>query len=421
MKTNITATATNETGQASKAATSPGAAGLMRSYVLIGTLMFIALELLLLGLSKADPKTLGFDPVKSPNMSWVWWNVRDFRQLKQAPDIVLLGSSLMMAPLHGGDAAYLKVGQNVALHHRSILLEDLLKKTFGESYRTFAFALGGEMVSDAYAISATMLKGDRKPQTIIYGIAPRDFMDHALPSPASTEIFKYMDRVGDLSAIEKDSYGSFWERAEHQLSKLSFIYKHRPDFIYIQQRWAKSLAHKLLGYGDLEKDNAPLHIRKQAFLELPENHGPASLFVDAPGEAPEPFDLNLNEYRFRYRKINVKQFNCQLSFLEKLLTFCKKENINIILVNMPLTQDNLALMQPGFYQGYLDKVSALSTAYGASLIDMNDPKLFQNKHFLDSVHLNSRGGQHFFEVMVDKINKDSRAVSITKNSGHPIH
>jgi hypothetical protein len=388
-----------------------------QSYAIIGVALFALLELILSLLYYNAPNSLKFDPVKSANQSWVWWNVHDFRQLTKAPDVVLLGSSLMMAPLHGGDATYLNVGQNVALHHHSVLFEDLLHEKFGKKYQSFAFALGGEMVSDADVISETLLRADRKPNVIIYGIAPRDFMDHALPSAASTEIFKYMNRIGDLSAIEKQSYGSFWERAEHELTKLSFVYKHRPDFLYIQHRWAKELARKL-GYTDLENEHAPLHIRKQAFLELPENHGPASLFVDAPNPGPEPFDLNLDEYRFRYRKINLKQFNSQVSFLERLLKYCQSEHIALILVNMPLTQDNLALMPPGFYSNYMSKVRALGAKYSADLLDLNDPTLFPNIHFRDSVHLNSRGGKYFFEVLVNKLAQDKKASAILEKSGH---
>lgn len=182
---------------------------LAQSFVALGVAFFLLLELSLFSLKAAAPAKLGFDPVKAANKSWVWWNVRDFRQLKSAPDVVLLGSSLMMAPLHGGDAAYLKTGQNVALHHHSVLLEDLLQAKFGRQYKSFAFALGGEMVSDAYVITDTLLRGDRKPGLIVYGIAPRDFMDHALPSAASTEIFKYMSRTGNLSAIAKERYSTF--------------------------------------------------------------------------------------------------------------------------------------------------------------------------------------------------------------------
>ncbi|CAN5258202.1 hypothetical protein BH11CYA1_BH11CYA1_01690 [soil metagenome] len=390
---------------------------LLSSYVVCAALLFVGLEAIAGAINNYSPQTLNLSPYKSANRSWVWWNVRDFSQLTAAPDIVLLGSSLMMAPLHGGDAVHLNFAQNVPLHHKSQLLEDLLKENFNRTYHTFAFALGGEMISDAWAISDTLLKGDRKPKVIIYGVAPRDFMDSALPSPSSTEIYKYMSRIGDLSAVDKEAYANFWQKAENSLGKVSFTYKHRPDFLYVQHRWAKELFRKLLGYKELELVNSPFHVRKQAFSELPEDNGPGSLFVDPPGPTQEAYVANLDEYRHRYRRVDLKLFNTQLSFLERLLALSEKENIRIVLVNMPLTEDNVNLMPPGFYQNYLDKVTALSTTHKALLLNLNDPKIFPQKYFTDSVHLNSRGGEHFFQVLADRLKADPETATIISQAG----
>ena len=51
-----------------------------------------------------------------------------------------MGSSLMMAALHNGDATYLKIPQNVAFHHRSAYLEALLSDKTKSPISTFAFA-----------------------------------------------------------------------------------------------------------------------------------------------------------------------------------------------------------------------------------------------------------------------------------------
>ena len=137
-------------------------------------------------------------------------------------------------------------------HHKSVLLERLLQARFQRPYTTFVFALGGEMASDAYAITTSLLTGPKKPQVIMYGIAPRDFMDHALNSAASTEIFKYMSRLGDLSNVAGQSRGSIWEMGEYYLAQASFIFNHRPDFIYVQHRLANEAVRKFCGYKDMD-------------------------------------------------------------------------------------------------------------------------------------------------------------------------
>ena len=88
---------------------------LNQSFVIWAVLAFILIDGILKTGSNADARFWPITPDQSAHHSWVWWNVHDFQKEKQAPDIVLLGSSLMMAAFHGGDAAALNVPQNVAL------------------------------------------------------------------------------------------------------------------------------------------------------------------------------------------------------------------------------------------------------------------------------------------------------------------
>ena len=382
------------------------------SYVVLAVLMLAAIDFGLKTVSNIDKHAWPVSPYQSDHRSWVWWNVRDFHNLKQAPDVVLMGSSLMMAAFHGADAATLNVPQNVAYHHTCVLFERLLKVRFNRDYKSFVFALGGEMASDAYAITDSLLKGDRQPGVIIYGIAPRDFMDHSLNSAASTEIFKYMSRLGDLSAVARESRGSLWEMSEYYLGQISFIYEHRPDFIYVQHRLANEFARKFCGYRDMELKNSPLQIRKQAFTELPEDNAPNELMICPPSKSDEIFNDNSAEYIYRYSKVNQKQFRGQLQYLERMLKVATQRHIKVILVNMPLTEINVALMPAGFYADYMDKVRTVAQKENAQLLDMNDPKTFPKKYFTDTVHLNVPGGKHFIEVLTERL-KDDPALSAT--------
>jgi hypothetical protein len=84
---------------------------------------------------------------------------------------------------------------------------------------------------------------------------------------------------------------------------------------------------------------------------------------------------------------------------------------------MPLTEDNINLMPPGFYQNYLNKVTALTTSHKALLLNLNDPKIFPQKYFTDSVHLNARGGEHFFQVLADRLKADPETAAIISQAG----
>lgn len=368
------------------------------SYVLFALTALVVLDLA----ARFAWPYLPIDHYNSPNRSWVWWAIKDFRQLKQSPDVVLLGSSLMMNALHGGDSTRYNRPENAAFHHRSYYFEELLKKKYDKPVRTFAFAIGGQMASDAYVLSSRLLTGDRKPKTIIYGIAPRDFMDNTLASPASTETFRYVGRIRDLSDVEWDARKGFWERVEHVFTKTSFLYQKRLDFVYLQNQAMKQVL-TALGQKNMDITKAPFELRGIAFIQLPEDTGPSDLCFTPYDEHQAKYADNLDQYRYRYLPFKPKIYQTQLSYLEKLMKFAHDNDVEMVLVNMPITKDNMDIMPPHFYDIYKRDVLALVAKYDSRIIDLNDQQRFPKKYFEDSVHLNGLGAVNFFDVLTDKI------------------
>lgn len=378
------------------------------SYVLISLTVLILLDV---G-ARVTWQYWPIDHYNSPNRSWVWWAIKDFRE-QPKPDVVLLGSSLMMNALHGSDSTHYNRPENAAFHHRTYYFEELLKQKHGQDVRTFAFAIGGQMASDAYAISSRLLAGEKKPKTIIYGIAPRDFMDNTLASPASTETFRYVGRISDLSDEEWEARKGFWERVEHVLSKVSFLYQKRLDFVYLQNQAMRQVL-TWLGQ-NMEVNRAPFELRGIAFLQLPEDTGPSDLCFTPYDKRQAKYADNLDQYRYRYLPFKPKIYFTQLSYLEKLMKFAHDNGIEMVLVNMPITKDNMDIMPANFYSIYKKDVLALVSKYSSRLIDLNDQQRFPKEYFEDSVHLNGLGAVNFFEVLADKFSNNS-AIAHTKNT-----
>ena len=160
-------------------------------------------------------------------------------------------------------------------------------------------------------------------------------------------------------------------------------------------------------------------IRKQAFLELPEDNGPNEVMICPPSEADKIFMDNSAEYRFRYKNPNNKQFDGQVGYLERMLAETRAKGIKVILINMPLTEINVALMPPGFYANYMKKMEHLTEQYQAQMLDLNDPKLFPKKYFGDTAHLNVPGGKHFMEVLADKVSADKNLAATLQGVSLP--
>jgi len=393
----------------SGATTKPGLLSLLsHSYAVWALCALLCLDLI----CRIGWQSLDFDHYASPNRSMVWWVVDDYRRQKTQPDVVLMGSSLLMHVLHGGDAEYLKLPQNEVYHHKSLMLEDLLRKRTGVKVNSFAFAIAGTMASDAYAICSTLFAQEKKPKAIIYSIAPRDFIDNTLASPASTDTFRMMSQLGGVKDVEWQARNGLWEKVEYVLEQASSLYKHRNYFVHLQHHYVKPIL-RLVGYKQTEEVHTPFALRRLSLLEMSEDIG-SNERIALPGLAAHYTD-NSDEYRRRYQPFKQKEFATQCSYLEKMLSFCDQQGIEVVLVNMPLTADNIKLLTPGAYQLYKQNVTALAKRYHSEFIDMQDTSQFDKSLYCDTAHMTGAGGVKFFKSLADKLTDGSR-LAIGKNS-----
>jgi len=167
-------------------------------------------------------------PDDFPVNTWTSWAIKEFQSRKTAPDVVFLGSSLMLVPLDGVDADFTDKRIDGALHHKSLFFEDKFGKyTGGQKVSTYNFALPGEMPSDAALITKFLLKGQKAPKVLVYGVGPRDFIDNTLPSPAATDPFRYLSRFGDWSDRVSLIVPEWQERLNYELGHLFYPYGNR--------------------------------------------------------------------------------------------------------------------------------------------------------------------------------------------------
>lgn len=302
--------------------------------------------------------------------------INEFESSKAQPTVVLLGSSLMMFPFFAMDAEMDKKAGDIFHHHRSTVLETALKQTGFNKPNVLSLAIFGQMASDAYIYVDRYLRGGKQPQWLVYGIAPRDFSDGDLPSPTATFTFK---RLVGLSNFPRYSalYLPGWQ------DKTEFICSHACYFY--SKRWRLQQ----------EVDKALANVYKKIGLRAVSN--PAeSKDADAGfmlnGNAQERFQNSLREYRRRYRSIADKDLSVQMGFLDKLLKVCQQRGIKVVLLNMPLTKENIELLPPGFYEKFRNQIQAIAATNSSKLVDLGSSDEFTHADFWDSTHLNHFGG-----------------------------
>ena len=120
------------------------------------------------------------------------------------------------------------------------------------------------------------------------------------------------------------------------------------------------------------------------------------------------FEDNSKEYTSRYNPFKEKLFDLQAKYLDQFLILSHLLGIKVVLVNMPLTADNMALIPAGKYQLYLKTVQELVTRSQATFVDFNDGKQFTHEFFNDPVHLNGYGSQRFFEKVGKIVSQDMK-------------
>lgn len=306
----------------------------------------------------------------------VWGTINTYRQLAKAPDVVFLGSSLMLATVTGADISYVEQHKGALFSNRCSAFE----AASGAGCTTFVMATPGQFVSDACLLVEALCNAPRKPKTIIYGIGPRDFMDNLLVSASATQPFRCLQTLNQTPLSALAFCANLEEATSMLLSKSLFLYR---------QREAISAFAGLPCIRDKEKDGSV----RAAF------GFPPGVYLD-----------DTKEYRFRYNPFRPVIFRGQQRAFQRLLAHCRSHNINLIVVEMPLTEQNLALMPPGFYRQYADAVRMACLKFGTSLLDLQrEPH--PTAWFFDSVHLNRLGGWNVITRLARAADKSGHSLA----------
>lgn len=314
--------------------------------------------------------------------------VEQFLNSSQTPQVVLMGSSLVMAPLWSLDASTFTGVVDVYHHHRALFLQQSLERA-GKPTNTFSFALPGAMMSDFYLIAKKLFTNTHIPQLLICGLAPRDFMDDLLTGETRTATFQRLMTLQDLPFLGNFYLTTFQEKTDFLLNHLFYVYGKR-------WRYQDKIVHTLHSiYNHLFPSKTTDSVAQRSQLEqqfmLNQNHKQVWL-------------KSIDEYRARYQHFNHEQFKKQVSFLQRLLALCHERKITIVLVNMPLTRANIELMPKELYRQYLESLNSLALKYKCTLLNLQNDSYLPND-FYDTVHLSASGGRRFVDTLASFIAK----------------
>lgn len=393
---------------------------LSRPFIL-AVILFAAINCLLCNQTKnlqaAD--TIVQEGLANPmSRTFTGWTARAYASQKQAPDIVLFGSSQMGSAVFASDAKTLQQALDFVKHRRGSTLEKHLGQQLQQPLTVFNWALGGSMISDAYLESLCLLNGRLKPKMVIIGVNPRDFIDNSLPNAGSTEQFRYFSRfikaddLGTLAFPNLLDRGNWLMNVKMPLRKIGIDIQHQLA-VQASHNSDKSL---------IDAEKSP--VKKPASGASDFMQGISTTGVDVkpgqwvmPANMPTIFVDNTNEYVHRYRNPNPPGYAAQLQFFNRLLALLKSADIPVVVVGMPSLWPNRVLLPDSFWSQWRQTVAADCRQHGAQFLDWTDSNDFVIDDYLDTVHMNAAGGNKIFRMLSSYIaGNASLAAKLNANS-----
>lgn len=329
---------------------------------------------------------------KKPDSDANCWNsaasveetINSFHALKAKPDVILLGSSLVMFPFWAMDVAENKGIADIFRYHNSEALKKKLKEAGREQKTVYSLAVFGQMASDAYLMTNEYVKGDKTPKVIVYGIAPRDFYDHSLASPMATFSFQKIVNLSNFSSYAGAFLPDFEKKADWLAMHLCYFYGKRWR-LQMETDKAINKVYSTLGIVDPNATKADTTAQGGFMME---------------GSTEDRWNNSVKEYKGRYKEIAEKDHSLQMGFLTRNLKNLRERGVKVVLVNMPLTKRNLDILPSGFYASYQKEIKDVADMPGVKLVDLGNCSDFNDDDYWDTTHLNHVGGRKLLNRVV---------------------
>ncbi|MBX9669018.1 MAG: DUF1574 domain-containing protein [Candidatus Obscuribacterales bacterium] len=339
------------------------------------------------------------------------------------PEVLLLGSSLVLVPsvrcddtFHGRKTRYDRwYYRNVIDEYtKADFFQDALAKASGKQRNVIDLAVAASMMSDQYLILKKYLDSGKTPRLIVCGVAPRDFLDNLRQDPEKTPTYSIL---ADLTCIN-DLMES--KRSKEAIANFAFgyicdAYKNRRDYSTVLTGLAsRTTGHPVDLYQATHEKEKDVDTSTMDLLAEPKEDASVLSAAKPIYEARENRLLDLKEYRRIYLPVNDRVFKLQMGYLEKFLSLAYSKNIPVVLVEMPVTRENLALLPEYVTKRFSNKVKQLSTTYNAKVVTSARDLTFETSDFEDSVHLNDKGGMRLFGFVAGKIGRDRALMARTE-------
>lgn len=318
--------------------------------------------------------------------------ISSYEQSKDGAPIVLIGSSVLTLPMSLLEMEEASFNTDTWLHRTNFIVEALRLGTPGaapsSNQAAFDMTFTGAMISDSYLMARKYALAEKKPKWLVLGVIPRDVMDSR---PAKTLQFSCLPTIKDFSWVKPLYLKTFDDRVEFLMSRVCFFHTY--------SWWMKGKAEDALR-------NLPIDYPQTAVRTIDQK------------DPDKRWQASIEEYRKLYPRPRKSVVADQYRFLEQLGVLARRNNVKLLVINMPIAPENRDLLPRGFYQKYKDRLSRISRAQEAIYLDLEGSDNFVREDYFDSSHLNRKGARKLCR-MITEIMMNSQSGPNPTDVGNP--
>ena len=203
-----------------------------------------------------------------------------------------------------------------------------------------------------------------------------------------------------------------WQRFSYYVHNTAYLDANKADLQVI----AGELSKRALAVSDNQERQVCQFNKKNtdARLAIYQSEMESGVWIAHPHGRDYYHETELEKLAKRYSHPSAANYKNQKQWLELCLELCKKEGIQPIIVNVPLTEKNIALFAPGIYQNCVNTMIAESQKYNCPFLDLQNPKEFVLTDFTDMCHMDASGGKKLLDHVAQVISEDPRMIAALK-------
>lgn len=350
----------------------------------------------------------------------------DYCLVGKKSKVLVVGTSLISAVNHRLSQTHLSLSQS-ALQHKvvpgqALALEVSLNSQLphqAEKETLSMAAVPGSMMTDQLLILENIIEHEKKPELLVLTVAPRDFIDNenksARNSPVA-RVFFFLSRNQNYlpRSLSPADIGSCLEGHK------TFIELLRTDIL----RKVKKETCRITGHPDSLWTATNTDFRKDLKEQKTAETKKSGEKIDL-ATLPEFGRKNiasslaedLKLYGKRYMPFNQERMEKQLNAYDQLLQKAKSEDIRVLVLFMPVSKPNSALLPPAVLSRLKSQVFARAKAGGVNAYDLEQEVIKVSgsplvlDDFVDSVHVNKAGAEKLIGPLSNLMAQEVKALA----------